>query len=179
MNAAVDKAAAALDYGAVKTLMSTAQILVSIGVNLEVNFPEPYGTLSKAFSFINVEFFKMECTSSLRSYYAYVLLTSLVPLGFALLGLLALAQLLRALVVVIGGARSNDAIDARVTGRSTTAPGGDPSASTSRNSACASGPGGGKASRWRQRTSRFQAATAATRSPSTWCNCSRWHRASS
>lgn len=36
---------------------------------------------------------------------------STIPIGFTLLGLQGLAQLLRALVVAVGGARSNDAID--------------------------------------------------------------------
>lgn len=44
-----------MDRGALKLLWATAQIMVSVSYNLDMTFPEPYGAITNALSFVQVQ----------------------------------------------------------------------------------------------------------------------------
>jgi hypothetical protein len=50
-----------MDSGALKVLFSTLQIVMSVSWNLNVTFPQPYQKFSHLMSFIQLDFFSLEC----------------------------------------------------------------------------------------------------------------------
>ena len=72
-----------MDRGAVKMLWATLQIVVSVSFNLDVTFPEPYGTLSGFLSFVQLDVINMDCLQG--GYYYGVYLASTFPLFLSMI----------------------------------------------------------------------------------------------
>jgi hypothetical protein len=69
---------AMIDSGALKVLFSTFQIVMSVSWNLNITFPEPYNKFTQLMSFLQLDFFNLECLQS--SYYAGVYVASVFPM---------------------------------------------------------------------------------------------------
>jgi len=67
-----------IDSGALKVLFSTFQIVMSVTWNLNVTFPEPYKKFTELMSWVQLDFFSLECLRG--SYYFGVYVSSAFPM---------------------------------------------------------------------------------------------------
>lgn len=69
-----------INRAALKLMVSTYQIVMSAGSNLELTFPEPYTTFSMWMGFVQLNFFSLDCLKS--TYYISVYTTCAFPIIF-------------------------------------------------------------------------------------------------
>jgi len=66
--------------GQLKVIWSTIQIVQSIGVNLELSFPEPMTSFSVGTSVLNLDFLSVDCSAEGTTFHSNVYSTSAFPL---------------------------------------------------------------------------------------------------